>query len=221
MRRLLLAVLVGMTGVWSTACGGHCTHGANGGVAGQGGASTHDAEDGGVSQGPAMSGGSGSSVAPTSGNAGGGIDGTGAEPTSGVAGEGGSGTGGLVGAGASNAVAGGAAGSHQGSAGTPIGGGTAEGEAGTEGTGQAATLLELLGRREEADATRQAIDSARLPGGGIPAASIDGLTTGFDLPDGSPWVYYRRAHVGATGWAVFACGFNPFWSVASCTPPPQ
>ena len=47
---------------------------------------------------------------------------------------------------------------------------------------------------------------SRLPSGGLPAASIHGLTTGFE------WTYPHAAHVGATAWAVFAeLGANPFW----------
>ena len=38
------------------------------------------------------------------------------------------------------------------------------------------------------------------------------VTTGFFLPDGQPWLYYRRPHVGATAWALLAeRGANPFW----------
>ena len=42
--------------------------------------------------------------------------------------------------------------------------------------------------------------------------SIDGLTTGFNLNSGKPWLYYRRTHVGATAWFILAeLGVNPFW----------
>lgn len=46
---------------------------------------------------------------------------------------------------------------------------------------------------------------------GIVAATLDGLTTGFDTPGGSSFLYYRRLHVGATAWNVFAqLGVNPY-----------
>ena len=42
-------------------------------------------------------------------------------------------------------------------------------------------------------------------GGGLGAASHDGLTTGFGF------VYFRRLHVGTTAWNVFARNnFNPY-----------
>lgn len=48
--------------------------------------------------------------------------------------------------------------------------------------------------------------------GVVPAADREGLTTGFDLPDGSPWLYFNRPHVGATAWLSLAeRGMNPFW----------
>jgi hypothetical protein len=57
-----------------------------------------------------------------------------------------------------------------------------------------------------------ALLSTQLPAGGLFAASRDGLTTGFDLPDGQPWLYYRRVHVAATAWLILAAAReNPFW----------
>ncbi|MBN1320816.1 MAG: S-layer homology domain-containing protein [Thermoleophilia bacterium] len=59
------------------------------------------------------------------------------------------------------------------------------------------------------DLLRQAQD----PSGGIVAASVEELTTGFWLSDGSArWLYYRRLHVGATAWLALAeMMINPFW----------
>ena len=54
----------------------------------------------------------------------------------------------------------------------------------------------------------------------MPAASKDGLTTGFILPDGQPWLYLRRVHVAATAWLVLAAkGINPFWMNLPSQPP--
>jgi hypothetical protein len=67
---------------------------------------------------------------------------------------------------------------------------------------------------EKAVAVVETIENAQLESGAIPAASKDGLTTGFYLStsDGSPWLYYQRGHVGATAWYLFAkLEINPYW----------
>jgi hypothetical protein len=47
---------------------------------------------------------------------------------------------------------------------------------------------------------------------GLVAASHDALTTGFTTPRDEPFKYFRRLHVGATAWNVFAqLGFNPYY----------
>lgn len=52
----------------------------------------------------------------------------------------------------------------------------------------------------------------RLPSGALPAADRDYTSTGFHLRDGTPWVYYRRPHIGATAWYVLAeRQWNPFY----------
>lgn len=77
-----------------------------------------------------------------------------------------------------------------------------------EGTGQ--TALALAARRSKGDALLSKrllwnIAQAQGPSGGIPAASGDGLDTGFgDL-------YYRSFHTGATAWFLLAAlTSNPF-----------
>ncbi|BCY09599.1 hypothetical protein [Actinoplanes sp. L3-i22] len=77
-----------------------------------------------------------------------------------------------------------------------------------EGTGQ--TALALAVRRGKGDALLSKrllwnISQAQGSNGGIPAASSDGLDTGFgDL-------YYRSFHTGATAWYLLAAlGSNPF-----------
>jgi len=48
---------------------------------------------------------------------------------------------------------------------------------------------------------------------GIAAASHDGLSTGFMTAGGDPFKYFRRLHVGATAWNVFAqLNLNPYYS---------
>jgi hypothetical protein len=81
-----------------------------------------------------------------------------------------------------------------------------------EGTAQIATALD----KTKAAPLLKTLDVAQLPSGALPAASVDGLTTGFYItpPTGKPvpWTYPRRGHIGATAWYLFAkAGVNPFW----------
>jgi len=98
-----------------------------------------------------------------------------------------------------------------------------------EGTSQAVVAYELAGRRTEAEFFRRELQRAQQALGqdphfgnslGVPAASHDGLTTGFDPPpikkDGKDepriFHYYYRPHVGATAWNVFAqLQVNPYY----------
>ncbi|MEW6079454.1 MAG: hypothetical protein AB1724_16730 [Thermodesulfobacteriota bacterium] len=82
-----------------------------------------------------------------------------------------------------------------------------------EGTAQAAVACAVSGDARQAARALEAVKAGRLPDGGVPAASRDGLTTGFYLSDGKPCLYDHRAHVGATAWLYFAeNGINPFSS---------
>ncbi len=75
-----------------------------------------------------------------------------------------------------------------------------------------AAVYKLLGQMDRAAALIFCLHEAQDSSGGMPAASKDGLFTGFYLPDGQPWLYFDRLHVGATGWLVLAeNGVNPFW----------
>lgn len=76
-----------------------------------------------------------------------------------------------------------------------------------EGTGQMAVAYAFAGFPNAAAAMRATLRAAEQNGQGIPAASHDGLTTGFGFN------YYRRLHVGATAWNVFAqLAFNPYYA---------
>jgi hypothetical protein len=60
---------------------------------------------------------------------------------------------------------------------------------------------------------RAQASSCHANGHGLVAASHDGVTTGFDNIDGSPWLLYCRQHVGTTAWFIFALQHhNPFWN---------
>lgn len=83
-----------------------------------------------------------------------------------------------------------------------------------EGTAQLALAALQLGRTGLFERMLATIEAAQLESGAVPAASVDGLTTGFKVSvEGNPdWVYYHRGHVGATAWYVLArLGVNPFW----------
>ena len=80
-----------------------------------------------------------------------------------------------------------------------------------EGTAQAAAAYAVVGLDGPAEHFRSELRRAQATppygdGHGIAAACHDGVSTGFN------WKYYRRLHVGATSWLVFAqLGANPYW----------
>jgi hypothetical protein len=81
-----------------------------------------------------------------------------------------------------------------------------------EGTGQTAVDYASVGNSLRMDQLRSTLQTAQqIPppygdGMGIPAASHDGVSSGFGFD------LFRRPHVGATSWNIFAQkGFNPFY----------
>ncbi len=88
-----------------------------------------------------------------------------------------------------------------------------------EGTSQMATAYRKMGNKAWSDQLITYVSKSSTRTGGGYAADRNGLTTGFDLPDGSgPWVYYRRVHVGATAWLAMASyGMNPFAKLKATT----
>jgi hypothetical protein len=80
-----------------------------------------------------------------------------------------------------------------------------------EGTAQMATAYALAQREAMADLFRAGLRRAQVTapfgdGEGLAASTRDGLTTGFGFK------YFRRLHIGATAWNVFAqLGFNPYY----------
>ncbi len=84
-----------------------------------------------------------------------------------------------------------------------------------EGTAQMALAFYHTGQTAKYQSTLATLRAAQQPSGGIYAADRDGLTTGLTLPDGQPWLYFRRLHVGATAWLALAeSRLNPFWFAA-------
>ncbi|MHB9111240.1 MAG: hypothetical protein ACYC4D_01225 [Thermoleophilia bacterium] len=81
-----------------------------------------------------------------------------------------------------------------------------------EGTSQVAATYGFLGQYEKFSSLIASLQSSQLESGGMFAADRDGLTTGFNLYDGNPWLYFHRLHVGATAWLSLAeMRVNPFW----------
>ncbi|KAA0238485.1 MAG: hypothetical protein EDM74_06700 [Armatimonadetes bacterium] len=81
-----------------------------------------------------------------------------------------------------------------------------------EGTAQMVVALSSIGRQERAKQILDYLHTRQKATGALSAADRDGLTTGFQLSDGTPWLYYNRSHVGATAWLVLAEeNANPFW----------
>jgi hypothetical protein len=89
-----------------------------------------------------------------------------------------------------------------------------------EGTAQMAVAYWHIGQPAQRQRIVNYLGRAQLRHGGIYATEKEepgkdkygiGLTTGFYLNDGQPWLYFRRLHVGATAWLALAeRNINPF-----------
>ena len=59
--------------------------------------------------------------------------------------------------------------------------------------------------------TMNALCDVQLESGLFPAATVDGLSTGIYLQDGSPWEYYKVPHIAPAAWFVMAANnFDPY-----------
>lgn len=83
-----------------------------------------------------------------------------------------------------------------------------------EGTSQMQMAFRMLGNQAQGQRFLKVLHAAAAgakPGGAMPAACHDGVSTGFTKEWGN-WVYYHRPHLGATCWYIFAdLGWNPYW----------
>lgn len=80
-----------------------------------------------------------------------------------------------------------------------------------EGTAYTALMYRLRGDDARASDALDALTSIQLGDGLFPAATVDNLSTGFGLFDGSPWEYGTAPHIAPTAWFVMAVnGFNPY-----------
>ena len=80
-----------------------------------------------------------------------------------------------------------------------------------EGTAYTALMYRGLGKTAEYEEAMKALGSIQLENGLFPAATVDNLSTGMELFDGSPWEYSTDAHIAPTAWFIMAAnGFNPY-----------
>lgn len=80
-----------------------------------------------------------------------------------------------------------------------------------EGTAYTALMYRQLGQDDRAVSALKALEEIQLENGMFPAATVDNLSTGFDLFDGSPWEYSAAPHLAPTAWFIMAINdFNPY-----------
>ncbi len=81
----------------------------------------------------------------------------------------------------------------------------------SEGTAYTALMYRGLGNDEKYEEAMNALKSIQLDDGLFPAATVENLSTGMDLFDGSPWEYSKDPHIAPTAWFIMAAnGFNPY-----------
>jgi len=80
-----------------------------------------------------------------------------------------------------------------------------------EGTAYTALMYRLRGDDAAATEALGALASIQLKDGLLPAATVDNLSTGFNLFTGDPWVYGTAPHIAPTAWFILAMNnFNPY-----------
>ena len=80
-----------------------------------------------------------------------------------------------------------------------------------EGTAYTALMFRLRGDDAAATEALGALASIQLENGLFPAATVDNLSTGFNLFTGDPWEYGTAPHIAPTAWFILAVNnFNPY-----------
>ena len=80
-----------------------------------------------------------------------------------------------------------------------------------EGTAYTAPMYRRRSEDERAVPALEALERMQQEDGLFPAATVDNLSTGFGLFDGSPWEYGTAPHIAPTAWYVMAINdFNPY-----------
>ena len=72
-------------------------------------------------------------------------------------------------------------------------------------------MYRSFGDDEKYEEVMNVLESIQLDGGLFPAATVEHLSTGMELFDGSPWEYSTDPHIAPTAWYIMAAnGFNPY-----------
>jgi len=80
-----------------------------------------------------------------------------------------------------------------------------------EGTAYTALMYRLRGDDAAATEALGALAGIQLDNGLFPAATVDNLSTGFNLFTGDPWEYGTAPHIAPTAWFIMAVNnFNPY-----------
>ena len=80
-----------------------------------------------------------------------------------------------------------------------------------EGSAFTALMFKERGENGKFVETTDALCDVQLYSGLFPAATVDDLSTGFYLSDGSPWEYCKDPHITPTAWFIMAVnGFDPY-----------
>ena len=80
-----------------------------------------------------------------------------------------------------------------------------------EGTAFTALMYRLRGDEKKADTALDALCAVQLDSGLFPAATVENLSTGIYLADGTPWIYSSEPHIAPAAWFILAVhGFNPY-----------
>lgn len=80
-----------------------------------------------------------------------------------------------------------------------------------EGSAFTALMFDERGEHGKFIETMDTLCGVQLDNGLFPAATVDNLSTGIYLSDGSPWEYGTNAHITPTAWFIMAVnGFDPY-----------
>ena len=80
-----------------------------------------------------------------------------------------------------------------------------------EGTAFTALMYKLRNEKNTCKEAMYALCDVQLGSGLFPAATVDNLSTGIILSDGTPWEYGTAPHIAPTAWFIMAeNGFNPY-----------
>lgn len=80
-----------------------------------------------------------------------------------------------------------------------------------EGSAFTALMYKERGENDKFTETMDALCDVQLNSGLFPAATVDDLSTGIYLSDGSPWEYNKDPHITPTAWFIMSANrFDPY-----------